>query len=690
MPLIRSPSWGLQKPPVGAPIAARHPLTNGLLRLWLVNEGAGRLINELASGYASTAAAGDTTTVPTWGAQGTVHGGQGYWAPTGPAINTPVASLWVRVRYDGNLAGGLQSPIGFANGFGSAATREKFLYVDSTHTVTGYAWDGGARYVTSSALVVGGWYDIVATWDGSNGRIYLNGILNATATCGNTYVSYTVANIWLGGQATDGTERTWNGIISRAGVWNRALAPAEVAWLYAEPYAMIAPPVPAQGWWVLAQSTGTTLTAPPIDNDARIGAPTVQTAITLTVSPVASTPAVAVPTLAAAQTLTSTPADSPAALGAPALSAAAILAPAAAGDAPTLGAPSLQAAITLASTPVDSSPLLGTPALQAASTLTSSAIDSAAAIGAPALSIAALLALEAIDGAPLLGAPSLQAAITLTASPLATDALVGAPTAQATATLSAAAVEAAPLSGAPILVAASVLTATPCGADAVVGHGTLSTGGATLTASPIANEPLTAMPALTVGTVTLLATPIGSDAAIGTPAVTGSITLAATAIADAPQCGAPTLATDVVLLAANPIPSDPSVGSATLAIGAMTLQATPIPGETPVASGQLAVVLQVTATDGAAITGQPSLLPAAYLQPHGLADGGLIGAPSLQSGAWVLYASPVASAPAVSVAMFLGHVVIQAGRRRAILAPDTARHSIVTAGSPRRGVLTDD
>jgi hypothetical protein len=72
--------------------------------------------------------------------------------------------------------------------------------------------------VTSSALTTGTWYHIAATWDTGDRRLYINGVLNASAGAGGQSASTTAdINLTIG---TNGTN--FRGIIDEVRIWEIA------------------------------------------------------------------------------------------------------------------------------------------------------------------------------------------------------------------------------------------------------------------------------------------------------------------------------------------------------------------------------------------------------------------------------------------------------------------------------------
>jgi hypothetical protein len=111
---------------------------------------------------------------------------------------------------------------GFIDGPGGGSA-DKDLYLESTGKVTWDCYDGTEKFITTTnALSTGAPHVLIGTADGSNIRLYVDGVEAATPTaCGNVFTGYTVPNIFVSGSQAS------RGFMSFAGdefaVWNYAL-----------------------------------------------------------------------------------------------------------------------------------------------------------------------------------------------------------------------------------------------------------------------------------------------------------------------------------------------------------------------------------------------------------------------------------------------------------------------------------
>ncbi len=139
--------------------------------------------------------------------------------------------LWVKVAaYPPNGAGA-----GIIVNKWASAQEDKLLMIDSTGKVYYYLFNcfGGTPLPSSTALAIGTWYHIAATYDGVTAKIYINGVLNsskpASGTVGNAH-----GKLYLGYNPS----RTMEGMSSFTGLadeiewFNRALTTNEITAIY--------------------------------------------------------------------------------------------------------------------------------------------------------------------------------------------------------------------------------------------------------------------------------------------------------------------------------------------------------------------------------------------------------------------------------------------------------------------------
>jgi hypothetical protein len=223
------------EPEMGTLVNTGHSLTQGLVGCWILNEGAGDVIND--RGYYNNTSA--FTGVPEWG------GGQTGYALTcdndqyvtfGTKLSTispgQFSVVWSGTpRYNSGASaffvGQYQyNATGYDWGFYWSATGPKYVF---------YVKTASAVAVTSTSLIaIGTPVSLVGTYDGANLRLYVNGKLEGgpTAQTGNCTTTYA----WKIGH-------TWNSAYDRMETdflyaYNRALSDAEATEISSDPYAM--------------------------------------------------------------------------------------------------------------------------------------------------------------------------------------------------------------------------------------------------------------------------------------------------------------------------------------------------------------------------------------------------------------------------------------------------------------------
>ena len=117
---------------------------------------------------------------------------------------------------------------------GGGSQTHSLLWVSSSNTIGGLIGnlDGTASSVGQTIITAGQWYHVVLTSDGSNNRIYINGVLDDT----NARTSAEIYNTNQNGGVSIGRDvrypttsnRMWDGEIGEVRVYPRALTASEV------------------------------------------------------------------------------------------------------------------------------------------------------------------------------------------------------------------------------------------------------------------------------------------------------------------------------------------------------------------------------------------------------------------------------------------------------------------------------
>ncbi len=83
----------------------------------------------------------------------------------------------------------------------------------------------------NTVLTTGAWHYVVGTYDGTNIRLYIDGVEDSASPAPYAgRIATTGHNVWIGGNS-DRPGREFDGVIDEVAIWNRALSIGEVEWL---------------------------------------------------------------------------------------------------------------------------------------------------------------------------------------------------------------------------------------------------------------------------------------------------------------------------------------------------------------------------------------------------------------------------------------------------------------------------
>jgi hypothetical protein len=259
------PLWTPQtKPAPGCSINWGHSLARGLVGCWLLNEGSGiRATNSANPNLAS----GTANRTIKWSSQGpdflgdTTSGAtQDFFTCDDPLVTTGMFSAFTRATLR-TYQTTVNSPDWNQNTVwdsrGTVLSTELHGIGVIGHKATAYFnWTGDIAAGNRSFLQdtadfpLGVPRSFGCTYDQGTFALWEHGVLITSAA--RSYAAQNTTQTAIGRFRRDAVRGLWNGTIEYVYVWNRALTPNEVAWLAAEPYCMIAPPVPDHVWWFTA------------------------------------------------------------------------------------------------------------------------------------------------------------------------------------------------------------------------------------------------------------------------------------------------------------------------------------------------------------------------------------------------------------------------------------------------------
>ena len=219
-------------------------LWRGLIRLWVPSLGnTGMRVANLAKS-ADTASTGRCDALLSangmWGTTRNYqapkgNGASGYLAATGHQLVRYSHEAWyVPVTTT------TQAIIAIAESPGSG-THERSIFLNGSGVPSFYCWDGSSKIATGTTVAVSGRpIHMIATYDGSFGKIYVNGKYEGQIAAGNGYTSYgTPEFVMMYGMDGVNGSGSGNGYLLKAAVYNRPLSPAEIKLLGENPLELL-------------------------------------------------------------------------------------------------------------------------------------------------------------------------------------------------------------------------------------------------------------------------------------------------------------------------------------------------------------------------------------------------------------------------------------------------------------------
>ena len=231
---------GIFKPKPGAVLNRAHPMSQGLIGLWLFNEGAGLKTKDLVSdqyGTISNMAINSTTS----GWIGSPLGGGLQFDGSDDFItftnNQALQGLTDRVTVIVRF-----KLVSVAHSFNNVLMKNNantnFLGVLINSTGTNWQFQLAASTHTGSALTVGNVYECAASWNknlaSNQVRLYTNGVAVAVAT-NTTALNTSTTNLSFGSDLVN-AGRQMNMVLEHCRIYNRDLVEKEIRELYTRPY----------------------------------------------------------------------------------------------------------------------------------------------------------------------------------------------------------------------------------------------------------------------------------------------------------------------------------------------------------------------------------------------------------------------------------------------------------------------
>ena len=223
-----------QKPPLGVPLNLEHPLANGLVGYWPMNEGAGNVVQDLSGNNTTGTLVKSTTWSPgKFGPCLSFNGSTDFVNLLEPPVldvsfgqltlaawfkvNTMQADMCIMGKYINAWFLGLKSD-----------TEIRFWHQGTS----------GNNYTDVTVPSLGiTWHLVVATYNGVNTCIYIDGVdRGGAARTGSIAVNN--HKVGIGANWGESAFYAFNGSIDDVMIYNRALTPAEILNLYRSPFCM--------------------------------------------------------------------------------------------------------------------------------------------------------------------------------------------------------------------------------------------------------------------------------------------------------------------------------------------------------------------------------------------------------------------------------------------------------------------
>lgn len=223
-----------QKPFRGMQINKAHPLARGLVGAWVLNEATGDKVFDL-SGNSNHG----TNNGADWVSNGLDFDGSDYINCGNGATLQPVNAITIVTKVQIDSIGPVNSLVYKQT---TGATRDGYNFdIRSAGPTVDFWLPNAAAWNGVSTSITTGSYVIVATYDRSYSRLYIDGIEKASAPYTHAITTNTQV-LQIGGRGIE-TANYFDGTNEYVYIYNRALSAEEVAWLNREPYAMFEQPI---------------------------------------------------------------------------------------------------------------------------------------------------------------------------------------------------------------------------------------------------------------------------------------------------------------------------------------------------------------------------------------------------------------------------------------------------------------
>lgn len=238
--------WGRTKPTVGYTVDWSDPINKGLKACWLFNEGAGSKLYD-ATGNQNTGVMGNLGSATQWdvgrhGKSVAFAGSAGDNTSNITVVSSPTVNIV------GNITMACWVYPTISNAYQAlfdknVSARQYAMFLSSGGVSQIYIALGGTNIgdvTVTPNWVLNRWNFIAATADGTNVRVYVNGVL-ANTTSSSALPTSQSGSLYFGIEFGGGFPIK-SGRFDSPRLWARSLSSGEIARLYAEPFAGIQTP----------------------------------------------------------------------------------------------------------------------------------------------------------------------------------------------------------------------------------------------------------------------------------------------------------------------------------------------------------------------------------------------------------------------------------------------------------------
>lgn len=235
--LLTRSSWGECAPPPGTPLDLSHPLNQGVVYAWPLNERGGNLIHSCAKGQrapgVSTGSGPDWSYQPDGYTLSSVRGIKltDYTKEAVPFSDYGTMSVW-HINKSASW-GSISTPIYSDNGafqFGINLYSNGNIYFGCYHMEVGYR----GSTTSGTYMSINRWHHILYTWTPSLVQLFIDGIWRAN---GSGFSAFYLSSFSNTVDLYCGLSQTQTSAVKNLRMWDRVLSPTEIQQLYSDPWA---------------------------------------------------------------------------------------------------------------------------------------------------------------------------------------------------------------------------------------------------------------------------------------------------------------------------------------------------------------------------------------------------------------------------------------------------------------------